>query len=33
MTKHIPVTIEKVSLPPLLLAKSKKEVNIISKYF
>jgi len=32
-TKHIPVTIEKVPLPPPLLAKSKKEVNIISKYF
>ena len=32
ITKHIPVTIEKV-LPPSILAKSKKEVNIISKYF
>jgi len=33
MTKYIPVTIEKVSPPPPLLAKSKKEVNVISKYF
>jgi len=33
MTKHILVTIEKIPLPPLLPAKSKKEVNVISKYF
>ena len=32
ITKHIPVTIEKVPLSPIL-AKSKKEVNVISKYF
>ena len=32
IAKHIPVTIEKVPPPPIL-AKSKKEVNIISKYF
>ena len=33
MTKHVPVTIEKVPPPFPLPAKSKKEVNIISKYF
>jgi len=33
ITKHILVTIEKISPPPPLLAKSKKEVNIILKYF
>ena len=33
ITKHIPVTIKKVPLPPPILAKSKKEVNIILKYF
>jgi len=33
MTKPIPVTIEKVPLSLLLLAKSKREVNVISKYF
>jgi len=33
MTKSISVTIEKVPPPPLLLAKSKREVNVISKYF
>jgi len=32
IAKHIPVTIEKVPLPPIP-AKSKKEVNVISKYF
>ena len=32
-TKHVPVSIEKVPLPPPLPAKSKREVNIISKYF
>ena len=31
--KPIPVTIKKVPPPPLLLAKSKREVNVISKYF
>ena len=31
--KSIPVTIDKVPLPPLLPVKSKREVNIISKYF
>ena len=29
----VPVTINKVPLPPPLLAKTRKEVNIISKYF
>ena len=33
ITKHVLVTIEKVPLPPSILAKSKKEVNLISKYF
>jgi len=33
ITKHILVTIKKAPLPPLLLAKLKKEVNIILKYF
>jgi len=33
ITKHVPVTIEKISPPPLLPAKSKKEVNVILKYF
>jgi len=33
MTKPILVTIEKVSPSPLLPAKSKREVNVISKYF
>ena len=33
MTKHILVTIEKVPPPFPFLAKSKKEVNVISKYF
>ena len=32
ITKYILVTIEKV-LPPPILAKSKKEVNVILKYF
>jgi len=32
-TKHVPVTIKKAPPPPPLLAKSKKEVNVISKYF
>ena len=31
--KPVPATIDKVPLPPLLPVKSKKEVNIISKYF
>ena len=31
--KHIPVTIKKAPLLPLLPAKLKKEVNVISKYF
>ena len=33
MTKHVPVTIKKVSPPLSLPAKSKNEVNTISKYF
>ena len=33
ITKHVLVTIEKVPLPPPIPAKSKKEVNLISKYF
>jgi len=33
MAKPVPVTINKVSLPPPLLALTKKEVNVISKYF
>ena len=33
IAKLIPITIEKVPPPPLLLAKSKKEINIILKYF
>jgi len=33
VAKSIPVSINKVLLPPPLLAKTKKEVNIISKYF
>ena len=33
ITKHILVTIEKAPLPPPLLAKLKKEVNVILKYF
>jgi len=32
-TKHVLVTIEKVLLSLSLLAKSKKEANVISKYF
>ena len=32
-TKHVLVTIKKAPLPPLLPAKLKKEVNVISKYF
>jgi len=32
-TKTVPVTIDKVSPPPPLLVKSKREVNVISKYF
>ena len=32
IAKHVPVTIEKVP-PSLIPAKSKKEVNVISKYF
>jgi len=31
--KHVPVTIKKALLPPPLLAKSNKEVNVILKYF
>jgi len=31
--KSVPVTIDKVPLPPPLLVKSKREVNVISKYF
>ena len=31
--KPVPVTINKVPLPPPLLAKTKKKVNVISKYF
>ena len=31
--KSVPVTINKVPLPPSLPAKSKKEINTISKYF
>jgi len=31
--KPVPITIDKVPPPPLLLVKSKKEVNVISKYF
>jgi len=31
--KPVPVTIDKVPPPPPLLVKSKKEVNVISKYF
>jgi len=31
--KHVPATIDKVSPLPSLLVKSKKEVNVISKYF
>jgi len=33
IAKHILVTIKKAPPPPPLLAKSKKEVNVISKYF
>ena len=33
IVKLVPVTINRVPPPPLLLAKTKKEVNIISKYF
>jgi len=33
ITKHILVTIKRAPLPPPLLAKSKKEVNVILKYF
>ena len=33
IVKPVPVTINKVPLPPPLLAKTKKEVNMISKYF
>ena len=33
IAKHIPVTIEKAPPPPSLLAKSKKEANVILKYF
>ena len=33
ITKTIPVTIDKIPLPPLLPVKSKREVNVISKYF
>ena len=33
ITQHILVTIEKVPLPPPIPAKSKKEVNLILKYF
>jgi len=33
MTKTVPVTINKILLPPLLPIKSKREVNVISKYF
>ena len=33
ITKHVLVTIEKALLPPFLLAKLKKEVNVILKYF
>ena len=33
MTKTVPVTIDKILLPPLLPIKSKREVNVISKYF
>ena len=33
IAKHTPVTIEKIPPPPPLPAKSKKEVNVILKYF
>ena len=33
ITKPVPISIEKAPPPPLLLAKSKKEINTISKYF
>jgi len=33
IAKSVPVTINKVPPPPPLLAKTKKKVNIISKYF
>jgi len=33
IAKPVPVTINKVPPPPPLLAKTKKEVNVISKYF
>ena len=33
IAKPVPVTINKVPLPPPLLAKTKKEVNMIFKYF
>ena len=33
ITKHVLVTIKRAPPPPPLLAKSKKEVNVISKYF
>jgi len=33
IAKPVLVTINKVPLPPPLLAKTKKEVNVISKYF
>jgi len=33
IAKPVPITINKVPPPPPLLAKTRKEVNIISKYF
>ena len=33
ITKPVPVTINKIPLPSPLLAKTRKEVNVISKYF
>jgi len=33
IAKLIPITIENIPPPPSLLAKSKKEINIILKYF
>jgi len=33
ISEPVPVTINKALLPPPLLAKTRKEVNVISKYF
>ena len=33
LPKLVPISLDRVPLPPPLLAKSAKEVNVISKYF